>query len=254
MLAGSGARAEKEVAEAKHIAVILSGQRGYESLSESDRRTLAEQIRALDAASTVSLEAPASVTAGATFTASVSVTGGAGPVVGVMLVDRAHRWLARPAASAGWQVAAPPAISAGDGAAQQEWLGGRPPEAGRNLSYVNVTGIESDSAARRWARARVVFTLRAPSAPGSYPLAAAFLYGTEKSTVLGYTTDPLGVVKVRGGAAGGSGRVLFTPVQQVQVQPAAAPPAPAPAQAPAPAPAPTPTQAPTPAPAPSGQR
>ena len=101
-LAGAGDRAMKEVAERKHIAVVLSGQKGYATLSESDRATLADQIRALDAASTVKIEAPAVVRAGETFQVTVSVTGGAGPVVGVALVDRAHRWYARSASSAGW--------------------------------------------------------------------------------------------------------------------------------------------------------
>jgi hypothetical protein len=64
----------------------------------------------------------------------------------------------------------------------------------------------------------VVFTLRAPERPGVYPLAAAYLYGTEKSTVLGYTTNPIGWKEPRGGTAGGSGRVLFTPVQSIKVE------------------------------------
>ena len=57
-LAGAGERATKETAEHKHISVILSGQQGYQSLSEPDRKTLAEQIRALDAASTIEMKAP----------------------------------------------------------------------------------------------------------------------------------------------------------------------------------------------------
>ena len=44
-LTGAGERANKELAERKHIAVILSGQHGYESLSEEDRKALAQQIR-----------------------------------------------------------------------------------------------------------------------------------------------------------------------------------------------------------------
>lgn len=217
-LAGAGERAEKETAERKHIAVILSGQKGYESLSEPDRQTLAEQIRALDAASGVRLKAPASVKAGETFQVQVSVTGGAGPVVGVGLVDRAHRWYARPAASAGWQVVAPPEIQGADGKPRGEWLAKRPAEMGRNLSFVNVPGIQSDSAARKWDSAEVFFTLRAPDRPGSYPLAASYWYGTEKSTLLGYTTNAMGWKEVRGGFTGGSGRVMFTPVQTIQVQ------------------------------------
>jgi len=216
-LAGAGPRAEKEVAENKHIAVILSGQRGYAKLSEADRKTLAEQVRALDEASTVAIEAPASVAAGETFEVTVRVTGGAGPVVGVALVDRAHRWYARPAASAGWTIAAPPQIFGTDGSAQSEWLDRRPEAAGRNISFVNVTDIASDSAMKKWASAHVVFTLRAPGVAGSYPLAASYWYGTEKSSLLGYTTNAMGRKEVSGGFGGGSGRLLFSEVLQIQV-------------------------------------
>jgi hypothetical protein len=219
-LAGAGDRAAKKVAERGHIAVILSGQKGYASLSETDRKTLADQIRALDQASTVTLSVPASVKAGEAFQVMVSVTGGSGPVVGVALVDRAHRWFARPAASAGWRSAGPPQVTGPDGQPQNEWLSKRPESAGRDISYVNITGISSDSAAQSWAKASVVFSLRAPDQPGSYPLAVSYFYGTEKSTVLGYTTSSLGHKEVRGGLGGGSGRVLFSDVVQVQVQPA----------------------------------
>jgi hypothetical protein len=217
-LAGAGDRAAKETSENKHLAVVLSGQKGYASLTEIDRQALAEQIRALDAASTVSLAAPASLQPGQTFDVRVDVTGGAGPVVGVALVDRDHRWFARPAASAGWHVIAPPKITGPDGQLQTEWLARRPEGFDRNLSFVNIAKIASDSAARSWAKASVVFTLRAPERPGVYPLAAVYLYGTEKASVLGYTTNPVGYKEPRGGFTGGSGRVLFTPVQSIKVQ------------------------------------
>jgi len=217
-LAGAGDRAVKETVENKHLAVLLSGQKGYASLTEIDRRALADQIRALDAASTVSLAAPASLLPGQTFDVRVDVTGGAGPVVGVALVDRDHRWYARPAASAGWQVIAPPKITGPDGQLQTEWLARRPEGFDRNLSFVNIAKIASDAAARSWAKASVVFTLRAPERPGVYPLAAVYLYGTEKASVLGYTTSPIGYKEPRGGFTGGSGRVLFTPVQSIKVQ------------------------------------
>jgi hypothetical protein len=217
-LAGAGERAEKEVAEKKHIAVILSGQKGYADLSEADRAMLASQIRALDKATTISVEAPASVARGATFQVTVAVTGGAGPVVGVSLLDRPHRWFGRPITAAGWAVAAPPVIIGPDGQPQSEWLSKRPDGLDRNLSYVNVTGISSDSATGQWASAKVIFTLRAPDRAGSYPLTAAMLYGTEKSTVLGYTTNATGWKEVRGGLTGGSGRVLFAPLQTIVVE------------------------------------
>jgi hypothetical protein len=217
-LAGAGERADKETAESKHIAVILSGQQGYESLSVNDRQTLVSQLRALDEASTITINAPATVKRGETFIVQVNVTGGAGPAVGVALVDRAHRWYARPAASAGWSIAAPPDITGSDGKSRNEWLNRRPESAGRNLSFVNVPGIKSNAALERWDSAEIVFTLRAPDRPGTYPLAAAYFYGTEKSTVLGYTTNALGDEEVRGGYGGGSGRILFTDVKQIQVQ------------------------------------
>ncbi|MBW2267811.1 MAG: hypothetical protein JRH16_04480 [Deltaproteobacteria bacterium] len=239
MLDGSPDRAAKELAERKHVAVVLSGQKGYASLTEPDRQALADQIRALDVASTVSLAAPARVTTGQDFEVRISVTGGAGPVVGVALVDRPHRWHARPLASAGWQVAAPPRITGPDGQPQTEWLARRPEGRGRNISYVNVTDIASDSAAGRWSSASVVFTLRAPTRPGQYPLAAAYLYGTEKSTILGYTTNALGWKEPRGGMGGPSGRVLFSDLYAIEVVPPTAPTVSPVVERPAPA-APTP--------------
>jgi hypothetical protein len=217
-LAGAGERATKETSEHKHISVILSGQQGYQTLSEPDRKTLAEQIRALDTASTIELKSPASVKAGEVFQVQIRVTGGGGPVVGVGLVDRDHRWFARPAPSAGWQVVAAPEITGADGATRTDWLAKRPAEMGRNLSFVNITNIQSDPAAKKFDSAEVIFTLRAPDRPGSYPLAGVYLYGTEKSTLLGYTTNSMGQKEIRGGFTGGSGRVLFTKVQQIQVQ------------------------------------
>jgi mono/diheme cytochrome c family protein len=216
-LAGVGERADKEVAERKHIAVVLAGEKGYAQLSEVDRQTLAEQIRALDVASSVAMTAPEGVEPGATFDVTIRVTGGAGPVIGVALVDRDHRWYAKPAPSVGFTVVAPPDIEGPDGKPQFEWLASRPEEFGRNLAYVNVTGVASDSAAKEWSSARVTFHLRAPDRPGRYPLSAAYFYGTEKSSVLGYTTNAVGWKEVRGGVGGGSGRLMFTPVQQIVV-------------------------------------
>lgn len=218
-LAGVGERAEKEVAERKHIALILGGRgKGYSALTENDRTTLAAQIRALDAASTVTLEAPATVQRGQTFQVKVATTGGSGPVVGVELVDLDHRWYARPATAVGWEVVMPPQILGGDGQPANSWLEKRPEATSRNITYVNIPGVSSNPVTEEWGSAEVTFTLRAPDRAGSLPLAAAYLYGTEKSTVLGYTTNAVGRKEVRGGVAGGSGRILFTPVQEIQVE------------------------------------
>ena len=112
----------------------------------------------------------------------------------------------------------PPQITGSDGQPANSWLEKRPEAAGRQLTFVNIPGISSNPAIEEWANAQVVYTLRAPASAGSLPLAAVFLYGTEKSTVLGHTTNAVGWKEVRGGTGGGSGRVLFTPVQQIEVQ------------------------------------
>ena len=115
-------------------------------------------------------------------------------------------------------MAAAPQITGPDAQPQVDWLAKRPEGLDRNLSFVNITGISSDSAARQWSSGRVTFTLRAPNRPGVYPLAAAYFYGTEKSSLLGYTTNAVGWKEVRGGLGGGSGRLLFTPVSQINVE------------------------------------
>jgi len=219
-LAGAGERATKELVPNKHLAVIRAGEAKspYAKLSAADRATLVKHIEALDAASGVILEAPASVKPGETFTVIVKVTGGAGPVVGVGLVDRAHRWYARPAASVGWQVAAAPVVRS-SGEEKTDWLHKRPADMGRNLSFVNVTGIHSDAAQNSFATAQVTWTLRAPNEVGELPLAAVYLYGTEKGSPLGITTGPLGRKGNVGGLGAGAGRVVFTDVQVIRVEP-----------------------------------
>jgi hypothetical protein len=216
-LAGAGERAKKELAANKHLASILAGQGPYAELSEADRQKLVEYVRLVDAASTVELESPPRVAPGETFTVTVKTTGGAGPAVGVALVDAPHRWYARPASAVGWQVSAAPTVIA-DGKPQSTWLDKRPEKLGRDLSFVNVTDIRSDATTGKWAQAKVVFTLRAPDRPGDYPLVAAYFYGTEKASPLGTKTNPLGFQEPRGGFTGNSGRVIFTPVRVISVK------------------------------------
>ena len=218
MLSGLGERATKELPENKHYAKIREGSGGYEDLSPEERATLIQHLRDLDASSTVTIEAPGEVAAGGTFQVVVKVTGGAGPVVGIALVDAAHRYQARPAPGAGWQVATAPVVIGQDGEQQAEWLARRPAALGRNLAFVNVTGIASDASKSEWGSARVTWTLEAPSRPGTLPLAAAYWYGTEKGSPLGYTTDPIRGKQVRGTYAGSSGRILFSDVLRIEVK------------------------------------
>jgi hypothetical protein len=228
-----GDRATKELAANKHIAQILAGapNTGYAELSETERQGLADQIRAIDAASKVRIQVPAQVSPGQVFEVEVTFTGGDGPVAGLALVDIAHRWYARPATSAGWQIVDVPVVRSGvtgnaadatksTDSLQLTWLDKRPAALGRNLSYVNVGGIKSSVDRQAYAEGSVLWKVKAPAQPGTYPLAAAYFYGTELATPLGYKVDPKDPLKramPRGGVGGASGRVAFTAVQQITV-------------------------------------
>jgi hypothetical protein len=210
-------RAQKELAANKHIALIRAGEDAYQSLSADERELLAEHVRAVDANTSVKISALPKVAINGELRVKVEVAGGAGPVVGVALVDTPQRWLARPAAGVGWVVASDPQILGQDFQEQTDWLAKRPLSLGRNLSYVNVTGLRSDAVKADWARAQVLWTLRAPSRPGKYPLVAALWYGTEKASPLGVVTDPIRGRMLRGGVAGHSGRILFSTPLTIEV-------------------------------------
>lgn len=218
VLAGAADRATAELAENKHLALIRKGEEGYAELTPAQRQELVAHVQALDAASKVEITAPPRVAPGETFTVTVDTTGGAGPVIGVGLVDVPHRWQARPAPGVGFHVVGPPSVIGQDFKEQGEWLGRRPEKWGRNLAFVNVTGIESDASKKEWGRAQVVWKLRAPTEPGRYPLTAAYWYGTEKGSPLGYTVDPVRGKQVRGGVTGHSGRIVFSEPVAVEVQ------------------------------------
>ena len=220
-LAGAGERARKEVADRKHLAPILAGDKDYGDLSEADRVQLVEHIRAVDANSKIELEFPPVVTPGEDFQVTVNVTGGAGPVVAVSLVDRAHRWFAKSATAAGWTVVGTPTVIGPNGQPQSKWLDRRPERFGRNVTFVNILDVESDATTGKWSKSKVIFTLKAPSEPGDYPLVGAYLYGTEKAMPLGYTVHPLYGKTPRGGYTGKSGRVKFSTEHIITVKPAA---------------------------------
>jgi len=174
-LEGAGEYATKQLVANKHIAPILAGKGAYGELSEADRAALVDHIRAVDASSTIEMTFPPQVRPGESVQVSVTLRGGAGPVVGVALVDRPHRWYARPASSAGWKVLGAPTVIGPDGQPQSKWIDSRPERFGRGLTFVNVTGVEGDAAAGTWSESKVIFTLQAPDKPGDYPLVGDYL-------------------------------------------------------------------------------
>ena len=229
-LAGLGERALSELALNKHFAPIRAGLGRYAELSETDRAKLVQLLSAIDQNSTIVLDFPAAVAPGQTFQVTVRVTGGAGPTVGVGLVDRPHRFFARPASAVGWEVVGAPTI-VGPKGPQSEWIERRPEREGRSITFVNVAGVSSSAEADRWSRAKVIFTLKAPLTVGDYPLVGAYFYGTETGTSLSTRMDADYGPQPLGGALGKSGRVKFSKkavisVKRAQSLPAASSPQP----------------------------
>jgi hypothetical protein len=212
-------RAQAELAPNKHIAKIRNPKQGspYAELTEGQREELIQGIERIEAAARVEIVAPATLKAGQVFEVTVTATGGGGPVIGLALVDSAQRWQARPATSAGWYVLEKPSVTGPDGQLQTRFTDGRNPRLAPGLTYVNVYGVEADTAAQRYSKVSVSYQLRAPSLAGTYPLAVAFLYGTEKGSPHGAVETIRGKVP-RGGFTANAGRVRFSDVLQIQVR------------------------------------
>lgn len=216
-LAGLGARAAAEMPLNKHYAAIRAGSGRYGELEEAERAKLVQVLATIDKNSTIKLEVPAQVAPGATFQVTVKVTGGAGPSVGVGLVDRAHRFFARPASALGWEVVGAPTIIGPKGP-QTDWIGRRPERDGRSITYVNVEEMTSNADTDKWSRAKVIYTLRAPSEAGDYPIVGAYFYGTETGTALSSWVHPEFGPQPLGGSLGQSGRVKFSKEAMISVK------------------------------------
>ncbi|HEB90211.1 MAG TPA: hypothetical protein ENI85_11620 [Deltaproteobacteria bacterium] len=223
-LSGLGERATAELAPNKHLAAIRAGAGKYAELSDADRARLVELISAVDQNSTIQLEFPAQVAPGETFQVTVKVTGGAGPAIGVGLVDRPHRFFARPASAEGWEVVGAPTIIGPKGP-QSDWIARRPEREGRNITFVNVEGIQSDAEQNRWSRAKIIYTLKAPNEAGDYPLVGAYFYGTETAVAMSTRKTPEYGVQPLGGVLGKSGRVKFSETAVISVKEAPSQPA-----------------------------
>ncbi len=213
-----GGRAVKETAAQKHLAAVLSGAENYSELAEADRGKLVELIKAVDANADIQIEFPPQVAAGETFQVTARLVGGSGPVVGVALVDRPHRWFARSAATAGWKIVGAPTVIGPNGRPQSSWLARRPERFERNVSYVNVTDWKSQAESGQWAKGKVIFTLTAPDSPGDYPLVGVYWYGTEKAIPLSTRANPVYGDQPLGGYTGKSGRVKFSEAHVITVK------------------------------------
>ncbi len=213
------ARVQAELVANKHIAKIRDAGEDspYAQLTEAQREELIAGVQAIDANSAVRVLAPSKLEPGAVFEVTVEAKGGGGPVVGLALVDSDQRWQARPAPSAGWHVIEKPRVIGPDGQEQTRFTDGRHPSLAPGIAYVNVYDVKADPAAGSYSKVSMTLRLRAPKEPGTYPLAAVFLYGTEKASPHGAVEASLGRILPRGGYTGNSGRVRFSDVLQIQV-------------------------------------
>lgn len=208
--------AEQWSIDKKHIADIRKAQ-AYQDLSPKQQDELIAAVRQVDAHASITLEAPASVKAGEELTVTAMTKGGAGPVVGIALVDNDIRFQARPIASTGFLITSPPKIFGPDGKQQHKWNNMRYSKLDGNINFAIVFGIKADLHKKHFDSTKVQWTLRAPIDPGIYTMAAVFFYGTEKASPIG-TVEQLGRKMPKGGFLAHSGRVMFSQVQTITVR------------------------------------
>lgn len=200
--------ANSQIKENKHYKAIEEGTGPYQHTSPADRQRLLADVKLMDENASVTLNAPTSLRPGQEAQVTVSVKGGQG-VVGVFLVDTDLRFQARPLQGDGWLIVGPPRVWGGDGQEQTKWVDGRAPGLRRNLNSALIFDQKSDLAAKKFAEGKVVWTVRAPHEPGTYSIAAAFHFGSERASAVGTVTTATGQVFPRGGPAGASARVMF---------------------------------------------
>lgn len=206
--------AANQLVSEKHYKAIQQGADAYKLLPAADRERLLKHVRLVDQNSAVSLKAPKEVARGQTIRTEVSAKGGVGPGSSVMLVDTNLRMQARPVQGNGWLIAGPPEVIGPDGKPQTFWVDKRFTGLAKNVNFV-VVGGGADVAKGSYPTWKVTYTLQAPTRPGKYTLAAAFLYGTEEPNEhkeKGKWTLPAG------GITGPSGRILFSDVVDVEVK------------------------------------
>lgn len=199
------------LAEHQHFDKVRAGERSYSKLTPEDRDKLIANVKTMEANSRAELLASATrVRPLAPLTVTVKTHGGSGPVVGVMLTDTDLRLSSSPVQAAGFYITGAPTVTGPDGKLQTQFLDGRFAGLGKNINFVNITGVKGDVESGHYDDCSVQYKLRAPLDPGTYTIAAAFLFGTEKGSAVGRSQTPDGRVMPAGGGGAGSGRILFT--------------------------------------------
>lgn len=198
---------KREVAEAKHYGLVRmpAPPSPYAELTNAQKEEIIRIAKLIDANSSVSLNAPSRVKAGQEVSITVKARGGNGPVIAVMLVDRASRFQSRPVSANGWVIVGAPEARGQDGKAQTEWLDKRVEGTGKNINYITLGNQAFDIEKKLFPEGSVTYKVKAPSAPGVYTMAAAFLYGTENAVNSAFFQRP-------------SGRILFSEEARIEVE------------------------------------
>lgn len=199
--------ARREVADAKHygLARMSAPPSPYAELNDAQKEELIRIAKLVDSNSSITLSVPQKVKAGQEVSVTVKARGGNGPAIGIMLVDRASRFQARPVSSSGWLITGAPEVIGQDGKPQTGWLDKRGEGTGKNLNYIMIENETFDPDKKLFPEGTVTFKVKAPQAPGVYTMAAAFLYGTENAVNSAFFQRP-------------SGRILFSHEVRVEVQ------------------------------------
>src|SRR5439155_15110560 len=173
-----------ETIEVKHLSRIRTDP-AYRDLSAADREQLIAAIKWMDEQASVTIQAPSQARRSSRIEVTVVTRGGAGPVVGVSLVDSAIRYQARPISANGFKVLGPALAAGPNGKPQAQWAERRLRGSDMGLNTVMIEGIQGDPVTKRVDQTRTTWVLRTPPEPGSYSLAAAYYYGTVKVRPLG---------------------------------------------------------------------
>ncbi|TSA04634.1 MAG: hypothetical protein D4R81_01460 [Nitrospiraceae bacterium] len=208
--------AARETIDSKHLNRIRTDP-SYKDLNAQDRELLIAAVKWIDQYASVNILSPTQARRNSRIDVTVITRGGAGPVVGVSLVDSPLRFQARPVTSSGFKVVGPALATGPNGKPQARWIEQRYKGSDMGLATVMIEGVKGDALAGRVDETRTTWVLRVPPEPGTYTIVAAFFYGTEKGQPMG-TVMSNGLAGPRGGSSGGSGRIMFSEPVKINVK------------------------------------
>src|SRR3989454_10643118 len=137
-----------ETIDGKHLSRIKTDP-AYRDLSPADREQLIAAIKWVDEQASVTIKAPFQARRNSQIEVTVVTRGGAGPVVGVSLVDSAIRYQARPISSSGFKVVGPALVAGPDRETQGDGGRRRRPGGGTGSHTPPIAGSEGGPGAER---------------------------------------------------------------------------------------------------------